>query len=56
MSHVSTWMGDRLGIHGVVDILHFLNMDRDLRLEHQKFLTSFFFTESHLFYAKDQVQ
>ena len=21
MSHVSTWMGDRLGIHGVVDIL-----------------------------------
>ena len=22
MSHVSTWMGDRLGIHGAVDILH----------------------------------
>ena len=49
LSHVSTWMGDRLGIHGVVDILHFLNMDRDLRLDHQKFLTPFFFTEIPLF-------
>ena len=29
MSHVSTWMGDRLGIHGVVDILSLLYRSRD---------------------------
>ena len=28
MSHVSTWMGDRLGIHGAVDILDFENTEK----------------------------
>ena len=49
MSHVSTWMGDRLGIHGVVDILHFLDMDRDPGLEHQKIFISFLCSETALF-------
>ena len=33
MSHVSTWMGDRLGIHGAVDTFTSLGSDQYLAEE-----------------------
>ena len=36
MSHVSTWMGDRLGIHGAVDTFTSLGSDQYLAEETNK--------------------
>ena len=59
MSHVSTWMGDRLGIHGAVDIFPQMKQaDLIIRLDIFSFQKFFHPTYSHSksqskYYKKD---